>query len=495
MYLNWVDMIQLIVNTHDYENDVRVMTQAFYPDEKIVTVVGGQGNPVSDYEFTCRVDVVKMSPQIRIHMHDGIAEANFESKCTSKDIKIIRNQLKRELYEIFHIRTGKDLPWGTLTGIRPCKIPTKLLEEGMSDTDIISHLQSEYLATPKKAQLSLEVAKVEKEILDHIDYDNGYSLYIGIPFCPTTCLYCSFTSYPISMWKTRTDAYVEALCKELQYLSEHLKGKKADSIYIGGGTPTTLLPHQFEKLFTQIEQSFDMSRLSEFTVEAGRPDSITEEKLRVIRDHGIGRISINPQTMNQKTLDLIGRRHSVEDVERAYEMARRLGFDDINMDLIVGLPGEDIDDVRFTLERVKEMDPDNLTVHSLAIKRAARLNTMKEQYASYKIENTDEMIDLTQDYAKLLGMRPYYLYRQKNMAGNFENVGYAKPGKEGVYNILIMEEKQSIYAAGANAQSKIVFNHGERVERIENVKDVANYIERVDEMILRKKQFADEQGQ
>ena len=373
-----------------------------------------------------------------------------------------------------------------MTGIRPVKIPTHLMEQGYDDDYITAHLEKEYYISPRKAKLSLQVAHTEQKLLSEIDYENGCSLYVGIPFCPTTCLYCSFTSYPLSMWKNRVDEYIDALLKELAFLAEYLKGKKLNSVYIGGGTPTTLLPYQLDRLITFIEENFDLSIMKEFTVEAGRPDSIDRDKLMTLRKHNIGRISINPQTMNRKTLDLIGRRHTVEQINETFALARECGFDNINMDIIVGLPGENKADVENTLSQIGKLNPDSLTVHSLAIKRAARLNIMKEQYAEYHIENTDEIINMTYDFAIEQGMMPYYLYRQKNMAGNFENVGYAKEGKAGIYNILIMEEKQSIYAAGANAQSKIVFRNPDRIERIENVKNVEEYIERTDEMISRK---------
>lgn len=472
-------MIFININTRDYENDVRVMTQAFYPEEKIVVRI----DEVPDEEYDIITDITASGR----HVSGSVNETEkFEFTENTDDKKIIRNHIKRELYRIYSKMTGKVLPWGTLTGIRPVKIPLKMVEEGYSDEEIISHLKEEYLTNEKKAKLSLEVAHNEDSLLKTLDYNNGYSLYIGIPFCPTTCLYCSFTSYPIGMWKNKVDDYLDALIKELEYLSILLKDKKPDSIYIGGGTPTTLLPYQFDRLFNFLESHFDYSALKEFTVEAGRPDSIDMDKLRVIKSHGIDRISINPQTMNQKTLDLIGRRHTVEQIYDTYNMARQCGFENINMDLIVGLPGEDKEDVINTLEKIKELAPDNLTVHSLAIKRAARLNYMKEAYAGYRIENTDEIIGITMDYARQMGMSPYYLYRQKNMAGNFENVGYAAPGKECIYNILIMEEKQTIVACGAGTTTKVVFPKENRLERVENVKDVGQYIERIDEMIERK---------
>ena len=231
----------------------------------------------------------------------------------------------------------------------------------------------------------------------------------------------------------------------------------------------------------------DLTHLMEYTVEAGRPDSITEEKLQVIHNHGIERISINPQTMNQKTLDLIGRHHTVEQIRESFAMARRVGISCINTDLIVGLPGESLEDVAYTLEEIQKLEPDNLTVHSLALKRSARLNLEWDKYQDYQMENSETHIKLAADTAKAMGMSPYYLYRQKNMTGNLENIGFAKKGKEGLYNILIMEEKQTIIALGAGASSKYVMDHGERVERTENVKDVGVYLERLDEMIERKR--------
>ena len=268
-----------------------------------------------------------------------------------------------------------------------------------------------------------------------------------------------------------------------------MKGRPLDTIYFGGGTPTSLPAEDIHAILCKLEDLFDTAHALEFTVEAGRPDSITEEKLQVLRDHGITRISINPQTMNQKTLDLIGRRHTVEMVKERFWMAREMGFDNINMDLIMGLPEEDMDDVRHTLHEVKKLAPDSLTVHSLAIKRAARLNMFKEQYGDLKISNTPEMIDLSAACAREMGMEPYYLYRQKNMAGNFENVGYSLPGKACIYNILIMEEMQTIAACGAGTTTKVVFPSENRRERCENVKEVEQYISRIDEMIGRKEKI------
>lgn len=402
-----------------------------------------------------------------------------------------KNTLKKKLYELLKEGVGCELPWGTLTGIRPTKIPMKLMEEGYSDEEIASYMKETYFATDEKIRLSIDIAKREKALLSQIDYEKGYSLYIGIPFCPSTCLYCSFTSYPLAVWSKQVDAYLDALEKEIDFTAQKFYHKKLNSIYIGGGTPTTLNPQQLDRLIRKIKCSFDLQHCVEFTVEAGRPDSITREKLAVLRKHNIDRISINPQTMKQETLDLIGRRHTVEQIKESFHIARELGFENINMDLIMGLPQESIDDVRNTMEELKALDPDNITIHSLAIKRAARLNIFKDHYKDMQMINTQEHMDLCADYCKEMGLSPYYLYRQKGMAGNMENVGYAKEGKAGVYNILIMEEKQTIVACGAGATTKKVYPDG-RIERCENVKDVTSYMARIDEMIERKRRFFSE---
>jgi oxygen-independent coproporphyrinogen-3 oxidase len=290
------------------------------------------------------------------------------------------------------------------------------------------------------------------------------------------------------------DDYLSALFREMEAAAQMMQGKKPDTIYIGGGTPTTLNEAQLKRLIDKVCETFDISGVLEFTVEGGRPDSITKEKLETLKSLPVTRISINPQTMQQRTLDLIGRRHTVEDTVRSFQMARDAGFDNINMDLIVGLPQETVEDVADTLRQIEALAPDNLTVHSLALKRAARLSMNYEQYKELSISNTSQIMDLTAESAKRLSMEPYYLYRQKNMAGNFENVGYAAAGKAGIYNILIMEEKQTILALGAGATTKYVSPDGQHIERAANVKDIGHYLERVDEMIVRKRELFEQCG-
>lgn len=564
-------MITVQLNEPNFEYDIHSLVKAFYPQHDVLVkampreefpesvfhlvVNYDRKNHMIDFKFfehnqketqeeddAAKEETVAQDHENRAMKEkmalDGSVQVDFE------DRKKTKNELKQQLYYLLTVYAGKTLPWGTLTGIRPTKIPMELLEEGKSEGEIRSYMKETYLASDEKIELSLSVAKRELELLSRIDYENGYSLYVGIPFCPSTCLYCSFTSYPLAKWANRMDEYLDALEKEIAFTAEACKHKVLNSVYIGGGTPTTLSAEQMDRLLTMIgsyfgiadeqgrmiyadehvneidvidevqnpmdgagtenaltdadskmEKARKQTQLLEFTVEAGRPDSITREKLEVIHRHNISRISINPQTMKEETLRLIGRQHTVQQTIDSFKLAREVGFDNINMDLIVGLPEETIEDVRETMRQLEELDPDNITVHSLAIKRAARLRMQKEQYENLHIENTAQTIDLTAGCCHEMGLEPYYLYRQKNMAGNFENVGYAKPGKAGVYNILIMEEKQTIMALGAGATTKVVFEDGKRIERVGNVKDIINYLDRVDEMVERKRELLKNCGQ
>lgn len=490
-------MITVLLDKAEFEYDIHSLVKAFYPKEEVY--VSTKDKEKKEEPVHYHMDVQFAPEEIifswkRVEASEDNANQTGITKRVAVDDtnrKETKNSLKRTLYRLLSEYTGVELPWGNLTGIRPTKIPMALLEEGKSEEEIAHYMKETYFASDEKIKLSIEIAERELALLKKLDYEEGYSLYIGIPFCPTTCLYCSFTSYSLAAWKNRMDEYLDALEKELDYTAVKFAHKKLNSIYIGGGTPTTLNPKQLDRLIRKIKCSFDLSDLVEFTVEAGRPDSITKEKLMVLRNHDISRISINPQTMKQETLDLIGRHHTVQQTIDSFNLARELGFDNINMDLIVGLPGESLSDVADTMEVIRKLAPDNLTVHSLAIKRAARLNIQRERYQDFEIVNTADHIALTSKVAEEMGLFPYYLYRQKNMAGNFENVGYAAPGKAGVYNVLIMEEKQSIVACGAGASTKRVWvqpnpDGTHRIERAENVKDVAQYITRIDEMIERK---------
>ena len=483
-------MIRICCNEPGFEYDIRGLLTSFYPGEEIekamLPIVTLSERPALNGEEEKIVCACFQGSRLSVALDaQGFSKEN-EVEVDPEDRKQTKIILKKELYALFSAHTGHGLPWGTLTGIRPTKIAMGLLENGASPEEVAEYMRSQYLTSEKKIAESIGIAEREKQILSRIDYQNGYSIYIGIPFCPTTCFYCSFTSYPIARFADRVEEYLECLFREIDYVAEAFAGKVLNTIYIGGGTPTTLTADQMDRLLQYCEDKLDLSHLLEWTVEAGRPDSITEDKLKVLKKHPVSRISINPQTMKQRTLDIIGRRHTVEDIVRIYRLARDLGFDNINMDLILGLPDESLEDVEATMKSICELSPDNLTVHSLAVKRASRLNLERDRYAGYRMENSEEMMDLTAQYAAEMGMSPYYLYRQKNMAGNLENVGYARPGKAGIYNILIMEEKQSILALGAGSTTKAVFPDG-RIERCDNVKDIDLYITRLDEMIERKR--------
>ena len=491
-----------------YEYDVNSIVKAFYPDRQVRVMTKESKAPwdeyrkvMSDPELSqaCKKIVIKLSPNgavVFMNVQGKTPElfgARYQWDCEEGTAEEYKAGFKAFLYKTLESHTGISLPWGSLTGIRPTKIAYGLLEEGKDEAQIKAYMMDKYFVSEEKALLSIDIASRERELLSKIHYQDGYSLYIGIPFCPTTCLYCSFTSFPIAAYRKKVDAYLDCLIREMEYVSKKYHDKKLDTVYIGGGTPTTLEPEQLEKLLSNLEKYFDLSQVLEFTVEAGRADSITPEKLRVLKKHGVDRISVNPQTMKQETLDVIGRKASVKQVLEAYRAAREEGFDNINMDLILGLPGETKEDVQNTIDAVTELAPDSLTVHSLAIKRASKLSEWIKEHGIESLSNTDETMEIAAQGAKRLGMKPYYLYRQKNMSGNFENVGYAVPGKFGLYNILIMEEVQTILALGAGCISKRVYPDG-RIERSDSIKDVSLYIEKIDEMIGRKERLLSEEA-
>ena len=477
-------MIKIYTNREQYQYDLHALFKAFYPEHEVrVYGLCGQGER-EDGE--ARAVLIFDDSKI-----EAVFDIDGEKEYTNiykNDTCVTKNAHKLSVYHDLCDYTGRTLPWGNLTGIRPTKLSMGMLAEGMDDDAIIAQMKSEHAVSDEKARLSLDIAKREKRILDKIHYEDGYSLYIGIPFCPTTCLYCSFTSYPIVQWRKRVNDYLDALFREIDFVAQAYQDKVLDTVYIGGGTPTTLEADALDRLLSRIRERFDFQHVTEFTVEAGRADSITRDKLDVLKKHGVTRISVNPQTMKDETLKIIGRQHTVAQVRDAFALARVAGFDNINMDIILGLPGELEADVQNTVDEIAKLNPDSLTVHSLAIKRASKLSQWIEENGIASLNNTDATMEIAQKGADVLGMKPYYLYRQKNMSGNFENVGYAREGKYGIYNILIMEEVQTIVACGAGSISKRVYSDG-RIERCENVKDVALYIGKIDEMIERKRKL------
>lgn len=496
-------MLKALINKPQFEYDIHSLIKAFYPGEDVKvwceeTVApkkeenGENSGCLEKEEGTTVIFIDFEEDGIRMWLGEKKEEVGeWIAHDAKADRAEVKNVLKQLIYKVLSKHLDKELPWGTLTGIRPTKIPMGRLEDGWPEGDILDEMRRTYYISKEKGNLSIDIAKREKDILSSLHYKDGYSLYIGIPFCPTTCLYCSFTSYPIGLWKKRVGVYLDALEKEMAYVGEIYKDKILDTVYIGGGTPTTLEHDELDRLLSMIGKYFNLSYVQELTVEAGRADSITREKLKTLKKYPVTRISVNPQTMKEETLKIIGRQHSVEQVKEAFAMAREEGFANINMDIILGLPGEGEEDAAYTMDEIQKLHPDSLTVHSLAIKRASGLNRWIEENGISTLNNTDTTMEIAAKAAKDMGMQPYYLYRQKNMSGNFENVGYARPGKYGIYNILIMEEKQSIVALGAGSISKRVYLNG-RIERCENVKDVALYIEKIDEMIERKRKLLED---
>ncbi len=482
-------MIRLQLTSDAFEQDVRPLIKSFFAKEELV--VAYEESAEWDWRYLLIGEWREDGFLLSLYRNGdrAVAVRKEQQAVPLAERKRYRDEVKRAVYRLLSAETGKELPWGTLTGVRPVKQVLERLEAGESPSSIDAFLQREYYCSGEKRKLSLAVAGREKELLSALDYKHSYSLYLGIPFCPTTCLYCSFTSYPLEKFGHQTGAYVEALKKEIVASAELLSEKRLATIYFGGGTPTALSAQELREVIRMVKAYFPTEQAAEWTVEAGRPDTITEEKLQMLYEEGITRISINPQTMNQKTLEVIGRRHTVKQVEEAYALARSIGFTNINMDLILGLTGENAEDVEETLRCIGELSPDSVTVHTLALKRAARLNIEREQYQGKGAVQVQQMLDASVRFAKEHGYAPYYLYRQKNMEENLENVGYAKKGAEGLYNILIMEEKHSILALGAGGATKLVLSGGERIERSENVKSLKDYLERTDEMIERKRAF------
>lgn len=478
-------MIYLEQNDEMYNNDIRAMLQAFFDNEKVVT-------KPEDTRISLKVSYFEQGVRYQLTDDLGYTDGS-EIIIDYKDKTIARNSLKAVLYRLLSAYTKKELPWGSMTGVRPTKVATKLLEDGVPEEEICRVYQNTYLTTKQKADICIEVAKREQVLFQDYHYEEEYCLYIGIPFCPSRCLYCSFTSYSIDAYQGKkgsygVEDYLEALYKEMEFVANSpvYQGKHLVAIYVGGGTPSSLNAAQLEAFVLKIRMTFDTTYLREFCVECGRPDSITKEKLQVLYKLGVERISINPQTMWDETLQLIGRAHTVNQTKEAFYLAREIGFSNINMDMIVGLPGEELSHVEYTLEEIRKLTPDSLTVHSLAIKRAANLNIEMERYHRLIKGSTNEMLLAVDTCARDMGLYPYYLYRQKNIPGKLENIGYSQMGKECAYNILIMEEKMDILALGAGGSSKFIFRDENRIERVENVKNVDEYMKRIDEMIKRK---------
>ncbi len=524
-------MIDIILSEKDFDYELQVLVNSFFPGQKCfvwtegeekqgkgqLPLTGDNLDGIGSWRLVIRIFLGQGEIAISV-LGNGFSQSRnvlvdrrgdwhkHRDRSAHPYRTYYKNELKRLLFYMLRDWPEETLPagvtkripaWGTMTGVRPTRIPMQALLSGKGIGQIRQDLERWYCCTREKRELCLETALREAELLKGIDYKDGYSLYIGIPFCPTTCLYCSFPSYPCGQDGKLIEDYLEALKKEMAAVSGQCRGRRLTSVYVGGGTPTALSAGQLAGLLSYAEQYFPVEEGCEFTVEAGRPDSITKEKLAVLRGYGASRISVNPQTMQQKTLALIGRRHTVADTVQAFCLAREMGFSNINMDLIAGLPGETVDDFFDTLRQIRELGPDSVTVHSLVVKRASRLRSLLDEAGGLaEAENLregkmDRMFSLAWQFASEEGYFPYYMYRQKNAAGyagssGQENIGYARKGKECLYNILMMEEMQTVVALGAGASTKKYHAGRGIVSRIENVKNVDSYISRVDEMIQRK---------
>ena len=464
--------MNLYIDNHKFHYEMENLCRAFLFTED-VAVIHEFNRPEKPYILTSVHD------EVRVELcTDMLSETLTAPLCDDNEL-----MMGVLLYRLLSKAYDRELPWGILTGVRPIKLFSKLaLEKGVGEAE--RYFTDTLLVSEEKTRLSRLVFDNQREILSRSD-KRSFSLYVSIPFCPSRCNYCSFVSQSIEKAKKLIEGYLPLLLSEIRYTSQIARelDLRLESVYIGGGTPTTLSAEQLDILLSEIRDYFDMSGCYEFTVEAGRPDTVTREKLTALKKHGVSRISINPQTFNDSVLEHIGRRHNSQQTVDAYRLARELGFDNINMDLIAGLTTDTPESFNRTIDTVLELDPESVTVHTLAVKRSARLNSsdaVREQ--TY----TARMLDYAADSLTQGGYEPYYLYRQSKMLSNLENIGWAKKGYFSPYNVYIMEETHSILACGAGAVTKLRDVNSDYLERIFNFKYPYEYISRFDELLERK---------
>lgn len=507
-------MIEVICRENSIGYDAYHITKAFFPKEELslkvdaardvrLMVVEVDADGVKEIDTRESTSKEIGASKILGSGDDGTVKAASDRENAAEiggAVKVLaaidaenKETLVRELYRQLSVQTGKTLPWGVLTGVRPTKLAMSMIEKMPGGTSpvnkeaFIEMFARERMVSSEKATLAWDIVAKEKSVIHAAisgrDEDpESFSIYIGIPVCPSICSYCSFPSGPLSAWKNRMDSYVDALCLHLESVAALMAEKRLTTIYIGGGTPTVLTAPQLRKLLECVSRNFDVGSLMEFNLEAGRPDTVDEEKLKIAKDLGITRLCLNPQTMHDETLKRIGRAHTTEQLLNSFNLARRMGFCNINMDVIAGLPGEGPEHMEITMDRITELSPEGVTVHSLAVKRAAKLDTIETDAADVMA-----MLEIAREKCGAMQLEPYYMYRQKSIAGNFENVGYAKDGLEGIYNILMMEEVQSIIGIGAGASTKILLPekqmNPERPGKMTNLlhrdnpKDINSYID------------------
>lgn len=472
-------MIKLLVINHKFHYEMEKLVRIFMPDTKIQVIYDEN----SEYNLLTAVD-----KEITVKADfEGFSKTLTAPLCDDNEM-----QMGRMVYELLSEYMGLYPKWGVLTGVRPSKLLINT-EKVMGREKTEEYFKNDLLVTDEKYRLARSVADCEEKIIATSN-PNSFSLYISIPFCPSRCSYCSFVSHSVENEKAKAllPVYVDLLEKELIETAEIAKniGVRLESVYIGGGTPTTLSADQLKTVITAIENNFDMNSCREFTVEAGRPDTITEEKLRVIKNSSVDRISINPQTFNNSVLETVGRRHTAEDTINIFNLARKIGFDNINMDLIAGLPTDTVDGFKYSLDTAMFLNPENITVHTLAVKRASGIGQNSPELAVQNANRAAEMLDYT--YEKLSeNYHPYYMYRQSKSAGALENVGWAKTGTECIYNIFMMEECHTILSCGGGAVTKLKAPEGAEIERIFNFKYPFEYIKDFPILRERKKRITE----
>lgn len=476
----------LAILGHDFAYEMECVARIFYAGARIEIVKHDNFTDLD--ELITQVDelddnLLRVSARVKT----GGFDKNISEEIPRGDEELCERRLGFLLFSLLCEVTGQRPEWGILTGVRPLKLCGRLADSGLNSEQIMDRLTREYLVSEKKARLCLATGKAQEKYL-RLNTPDTFSLYIGIPFCPTRCLYCSFVSHAVDKAAKLVPRYVDLLCEEILCAGKLAKrlDKKLATVYVGGGTPTSLSAEQLGRVLSAVESAFDMSGLLEYSVEAGRPDTVTEEKLAVLRSFGVNRVSINPQSMNDNVLRAIGREHTSAQVEASFNLAKRAGFECVNMDLITGLPEETPESFARSLEKALSFTPENITVHALTVKRSSRLRQSGGAFSAVN-PATREMQDYAQERLINAGYLPYYLYRQKATVDNLENVGYCKPGFEGVYNIYSMEDTHNILATGAGGISKLV-DEG-KTRRICNYKYPYEYISRFEEIIRRKGEF------
>ena len=468
----------IIQNGFQCEYEMQIFYRLFFSDDEDAMVF-------SNFEY--KEKQINVYTEIiyggRAYFEDYYFDYDISGKSERQINKIFKTSCTKSFCHAAKKIKNISLPWGVMSGIRPAKNVRTLIDEGKNKEEIYDELKNVYEVSDEKIKLAYTVAQNEKKLIENISV-GSVSIYIGIPFCPTRCRYCSFVSTDIRVSGKYMEEFVEKLLLEIDKTSEVINkmGAYVENIYIGGGTPSTLEARYINEICERLKKNFDFKKIKEFTFEAGRPDTITEEKLKKIKNGGVNRISINPQTMNEETLKKVGRRHTPDMVRDCFKLARKVGFNNINMDLIAGLPDETAEDFYYSIDEVIKLNPENITVHSMAIKRAASLGYKNDELT--KANEMNKMLSYAEKRMEEKNYKPYYMYRQKNISGNLENVGYAKDGCMSTYNVNIMEEKQTIIALGGGGSSKIVM--GDRIERVFNFKDPLEYINRFDEILGKK---------